>query len=224
MHQIHHATEQARKGVISLRGIERGLWRRAAEAERQRTEQKDRQNEPGEEIGHELDLEARGAESRADAILVMATKMPCVNIFLRPECLQGWDGAVEAAAGLEEAMNGSQESDIVINVLDDIKGTCGRQTPLREAGILQRRMDDARNTASRGIACAIPGLDEHGLNTRVLQREADEAIPTTDVIHLATRRELREQRENAFIAMCEPVAAFFDLKAGIVSIFRIADV
>lgn len=82
MHEIHHASNEVRKGVITLCGIERWLWRRAAETKWQRTEQKDWQNKPGEKIGHELDLEARRAKSRGDTAGIVSAKMPRVNIFL----------------------------------------------------------------------------------------------------------------------------------------------
>ncbi len=149
--------------------------------------------------------------------------MPRVDIFLRHKRLQGWHAAVKAATGLEEALNRSQEGNIIVDVLDDIEGSSGGETSLREAGILQRRVDDAGDAASRGIERAIARLDEHGFDTRVLQCKTDEAIATANVINLSSRRELREKRANAFIAMGEPVTPLLNLKAGIISIFRIAD-
>lgn len=211
MHEVHRTSEKAWKSVVTLRGAERGLCHRAAKTERQGAKKEDRQNEPREEIGHELDLEARSAKSCSDAMGIVAAKMPSVNIFLRPECLQGRDSAVEAAARLEEPLNRSQEGDIVSDVLDDIKGTRSRQAAFREASVLQGRVDDTRDTASRGIEGTTPRLNEHGIDTGILKRQTHKAIASADVIQLSTRRELRDERANAFIAMRKPVAALLDL-------------
>ena len=107
-----------------------------------------------------------------------------------------------------------QESQVVVDVLDDIEQANGGQYSIAEIRALEGGLHDIRQTSCAGVSAAYGSrFDEHDSPPSCMQGRRDNTVAAANIENRTCGRKTFDKRRYAGVAMKKPKGRTFDFKA-----------